>query len=81
MHYESQVLGTIIENQPVIQPERVVPHAVTIERFARASGEGKHLIHAREKNKPRWSVPSAQSVSPIPMKLDTECTEDTERRA
>ena len=28
----------------------VILYAVTIEMLARANGQGKHLIHAREKN-------------------------------
>ena len=39
----------------------MIPHAVTIERFARAIGDGKHLIHAREKNRIAGNVESGDS--------------------
>ena len=47
---------------------QAILHAVTIETLARANGQGKHLIHAREKNKIRQGgIDSAFANSPTPI--------------
>ena len=39
-----------LHSDPIIPRRDSILHAVTIETLARANGEGKLLIHAREKN-------------------------------